>query len=252
MKKQVLIISFLALAFVGCSLAKTAEFKGKIASVKVIIDGSKTKVAHRDCYTFFSAPIGSEYTLRITNHSGKRILVVPTVDGINAIDRSEGNWDGSGYVIDAYDHVDVKGFRREDDFQHVQRFTFNEARFSLAERIGNVQNVGVIGAAVFKEYEPPRYTQLAKNMRCCDSAMPTAKKSRCESESRAGTEPGRTVNDPVRKVRFQRATDIPAEILALYYDKEENLISEGILPPPYDPPPKGFLTPFPSNYARGN
>lgn len=272
MKYAAIIIVILAV-FAGCTGASTAEYNGKLASVKVVAGGCRLDVAHKGGNTFFAAPIGREYTIIVKNRTNRRILVVPTVDGLNVLDRSKGSWDGSGYVLDAYEKVEIPGFRRDDDFQYVEKFTFSEARFSLANRIGDVRNVGVIGVAVFDEYVPPPPRPVYQYSKkegahsveesaemCADGEMlelngagssaPMAE-ARSKSSSRAGTEAGRTVRDPVRRVTFRRASDIPAEILAMYYDTEENLVSAGILPPPYDPPPIGFLSPFPSNYAKG-
>lgn len=245
------IIILIAVLIAGCAMADTAKNSGRLASVEVITDRGDVRAAHRDGHTFFSAPIGCEYSIVVRNHTGRRIVAITTVDGLNVVDRSKGNWDGSGYVIDPYSKVEIKGFRRQDEFQFSERFTFNEARFSLAKRIGDVHNVGVIGVAVFEEYvpPPPKPVQYSASSgfhdECARESAPTAMKSR------AGTEAGRTVNDPVRRVNFRRATDQPAEILAMFYDTESNLISQGILPPPFDPPPAGFLSPFPQNYAKG-
>ncbi len=246
-------IILIAVLIAGCATADTAKNNGRLASVEIITNRGEVRTAYRDGHTFFSAPIGCEYSIIVRNRTGRRIVAITTVDGLNVVDRSKGNWDGSGYVIDPYGKVEIKGFRRQDEFQFSERFTFNEARFSLAQRIGNVHNVGVIGVAVFEEYVPPPPQPIqysAKGMfddECAreSASAPTAMKSR------AGTEAGRTVNDPVRRVNFRRATDQPAEILAMFYDTESNLISQGILPPPYDPPPSGFLSPFPQNYAKG-
>ena len=251
--KRFIAIAIAIIAAIGCAFGSFPKDTGNIASIRVVTEnnGEEIRIGNRDGNTFFAAPIGTEYTLRITNHSRGRILVVPTVDGLNVIDRSRGNWDGTGYVIESHGHVDVPGFRRKDRFQYVERFTFNEADFSLAKRIGNVNNVGVIGAAVFNEYvpEPVYYDAIS----CKESSFnrSAGEKSKCMEAPRAGTEAGRTVNDPVRRVSFTRATNVPAEILAIYYDTEDNLIAEGILPPPFDPPPTGFLSPFPVNYATG-
>ncbi len=256
--KQAIPIIIIAIMLAGCAGADTAQNRGQLASVTVVADRGNVEVAHKDGNVFFSAPIGSEYSIVVRNLTGKRILAVTTVDGLNVIDRSKGNWNGSGYVLDPYDRVEITGFRRQDEFQYTERFTFNEAQFSLANRIGNVRNVGVIGVAVFQEYIPPPPQPVYRMEESGDmhgtrlraqseSAAPTARKS-----SRAGTEAGRTVEDPVRHVRFRRASDQPAEMLAMYYDTEENLVAAGILPPPYDPPPNGFLSPFPQNYARGS
>jgi len=262
MKNTILILALTILA--SCACAETAEYRGNLASVTVETNGGDVRVACKDGNTFFSAPIGEEYSIIVRNRTGKRIVAIATVDGLNVIDRSKGDWEGSGYVIDPYDKVEITGFRRQDEFQYTERFTFNKAQFSLANRIGNVRNVGVIGVAVFEEYVPPPpvyHNEISLNSckesmdkaHACgeESATPSSTARRSKS-ARAGTEAGRTVNDPVRRVTFQRASDTPAEILALYYDTESNLIASGILPPPYDPPPTGFLSPFPQNYAKGS
>jgi len=245
MKRTVFAMVLLVIAF--STFAANVIEKGDLVKVTVKSESGKIEIARKKGYTFFSAPIGSEYTISVRNTSSRRILVIPTVDGLNVIDRSKGNWDGSGYVLEPYRTVDIPGFRRQDDFQYVERFTFNKSRFSLANRIGDVQNVGVIGVAVFEEYVPPPKPAM-KYSRSMDAKCGSAPQAECEE--RAGTEAGRTVHDPVRRVNFRRATDNPAEILALYYDTEENLISAGILPPHYTPPPVGFRSPFPSNYAN--
>jgi len=249
-------ITMLVAVLAGFAAANQASVRGDMATVYIQADDANIRVAYKDGNTFFSAPIGSEYTISIRNNTGRRILAVPTVDGLNVIDRNKGDWGGTGYVIAPHGSVEIPGFRRSDQFQYVERFTFNEARFSLAKRIGDVRNVGVIGVALFKEYVPPppepvvhNYDAYPQSSRYEESANESRMK--CETYSRAGTEAGRTVHDPVRRVSFQRASNNPEEILALYYDKEENLISAGILPPPYNPPPRGFLSPFPSNYAKG-
>jgi|GEM_PF-1170500 len=266
MKHAVVILTLIAI-IAGCTGASDADYRGKLASVSVRADDCRLRVGHKDGNTFFAAPIGSEYTITVRNLTGRRILAIPTVDGLNVIDRSRGDWDGSGYVLGPYESVEIPGFRRGDDFQYVERFTFNKARFSLASRIGDVRNVGVIGVAVFEEYVPPPPPprpvydyKSSSNDRlasapAAEGMMEEAECSRAKGFSqheRAGTEAGRTVHDPVRRVTFRRASDTPNEILALYYDTEENLVSAGIFPPPYEPPPIGFLSPFPSNYRHGS
>lgn len=257
--KHTIPIIIIAIMLAGCAGADTAQYRGQLASVKVVADCGNVEVAHKDGNVFFSAPIGSEYSIIVRNLSGRRILAVTTVDGLNVIDRSKGNWNGSGYVLDPYDKVEITGFRRQDEFQYTERFTFNEAQFSLANRIGNVRNVGVIGVAVFEEYVPPPPEPVyhMKEEACRDasglgSQSESAAPTMARKSSRAGTEAGRTVEDPVRHVLFRRASDQPSEMLAMYYDTKENLVAAGILPPPYDPPPHGFLSPFPQNYARGS
>jgi len=49
----------------------------------------------------------------------------------------------------------------------------------------------------------------------------------------------------VRWVRFDRASDAPAETIAIYYDSYRNLVARGILPSPAMPrEPDPFPTAF--------
>jgi hypothetical protein len=45
---------------------------------------------------------GHEYTIRIRNATGQRILAVPSVDGVNVITGETASPDQSGYVLDPY------------------------------------------------------------------------------------------------------------------------------------------------------
>jgi hypothetical protein len=61
--------------------------------------------------------------------------------------------------------------------------------------------------------------------------------------AKLGTGHGRNEHSPVQMVAFERASDTPAETLAIHYDRRENLVAMGILPPPVI---AGSPNPFPS------
>lgn len=50
--------------------------------------------------------------------------------------------------------------------------------------------------------------------------------------SRLGTGHGRSEHSQVSVVRFERATESPAETLSVQYDRRENLVALGVLPSP--------------------
>jgi len=60
-----------------------------------------------------------------------------------------------------------------------------------------------------------------------DSLEPSAK-----TLGKLGTGHGRSENSHVTQVAFERATDSPAETVAIQYDRRENLVAMGVLPPP--------------------
>ena len=66
---------------------------------------------------------------------------------------------------------------------------------------------------------------------------PPAAKDSLESAQKSlgklGTGHGRNEDSRVTMVAFERATDSPAETVAIQYDRRENLIAMGVLPQPY-------------------
>ena len=65
------------------------------------------------------------------------------------------------------------------------------------------------------------------------------------SLGKLGTGHGRSEDSRVTTVAFERATDSPAETLAIQYDRRENLVAMGVLPPPYYAR-RGQPDPFPA------
>ncbi len=52
--------------------------------------------------------------------------------------------------------------------------------------------------------------------------------------AKLGTGHGRSEQSPVQMVRFERESATPNETIAIHYDRRENLVAMGILPPPVD------------------
>ncbi len=50
--------------------------------------------------------------------------------------------------------------------------------------------------------------------------------------SKLGTGHGRNEHSPIRMVNFERASSMPSETVAIHYDRRENLVAMGVLPPP--------------------
>jgi hypothetical protein len=91
----------------------------------------------------------SRYSLAIANDSGTTYEVVLSVDGLDVIDGRPAGFDKRGYVIDPFTSVVIDGWRTSEDT--VAAFRFSSIEDSYAERTGEGRNVGVIGAAFFRE-----------------------------------------------------------------------------------------------------
>src|SRR6476659_7244948 len=122
----------------------------------VLVDGAPARTYMHGGETYVLGQLGSHYTLRVSNHTGRRIEAVVSVDGRDAIDGRPADWRSKrGYLVPAWGSVDIEGWR----ISHAQAaaFRFASVPDSYAARTGNARDVGVIGIAVFAErYLPPR------------------------------------------------------------------------------------------------
>jgi hypothetical protein len=102
---------------------------------------------------------GSEYTLRFTNHTSKRVLVIPSIDGLSVMDGKTAGPNSRGYVISGYGSIDIPGWRVDD--KSVRKFEFrpagagdNKTYVEALKDVGfdvDTANQGYIGFMVYEE-----------------------------------------------------------------------------------------------------
>jgi hypothetical protein len=200
---------------------------------------------------------GHRYSVRLTNASGERVLVVLSVDGVNAISGETAGTGQAGYVLGPWQSTEIAGWRKS--MRDVAQFYFTDLPDSYAARTGRPDNVGVIGAAVFRErsYPRPYYEQapIAREQddgrrrdqaaRAESKAAPAAPAVRSEREAASadayggvgqsiGTGHGDREWSPVNRTEFVRASRTPAQVVQVRYDDVPNLVALGIMPRPYD------------------
>lgn len=204
---------------------------------------------------------GARYAIRLSNRSGERVLVVLSVDGVNAITGDTASFNQSGYVLSPGESHDITGWRKSDD--RIAAFEFTSLGDSYAARTGRPANVGVIGAAVFREvYVPPPppvvYEAPAApvapsplgrlNGAAADAAAQAApareSAGRAEAERSAraklGTGHGASEWSPIQHTGFQRRSSQPEQLLEIQYDSQANLVAAGIMPRPVAVLPRSF------------
>lgn len=231
---------------------------------------------------YVAGRMGERYNIRVRNNTGERVEAVVSVDGRDVVSGQLGNYKTQrGYVLEPWGSVVIDGYRQSLDT--VAAFRFTDVGNSYSGRWGNPQNVGVIGVAVFKEYQPrrrpsppapiatrPYYDPYyggdveASHGRASSAPAPAdapAAKSaeaaggyyqrddvaRYERNPRLGTQYGETTYSSVREVTFERRHKRRPDILTtIYYDSAENLRARGVIPDPYfAPPPPYDPRPFP-------
>lgn len=221
---------------------------------------------------------GHEYSVRVCNSTWGRVLAVISVDGVNVVSGETASPAQSGYVLSPRECTEIAGWRKS--LAHTAAFYFTELPDTYAARTGRPDNVGVVGVAFFPERQAPVVTierptpRLAESRAAPSAAAPAtttpptgsrapaaesategasatasigdtvARSQRLDSAAaKIGTGHGRTEDNPTRMVQFERANDTPAQTLTLHYDRRENLVAMGILPPPVA---KSGANPFPA------
>lgn len=201
---------------------------------------------------------GAVYRLMVRNRTGSRLLVVPSVDGLNAITGQVAHPGQSGYILEPYGEVMIDGWRKS--MLEVARFEFSAPASSYAARVGKGANVGVIGFAVFDEHRPAPLAYdavMAQELHAAPAGDPRAmakSEARMLSESASaqslGTGHGARSESRAVQGSFVRASDTPLELVKLRYETVESLVARGIArrarrsdPEPFpgfvpDPPPR--------------
>jgi hypothetical protein len=196
-----------------------------------------------------AAEHGREFSVRLSNRSDERVLAVLSVDGVNAISGESADPAQTGYVLEPWQSIDVRGWRKSERQTAAFHFTLGER--SYAARTGRPQNVGVIGVAVYREarlvhqYETPWHDEphdFAKRGDGLDRldgapaplgaapAPPAKSQEFAQRGQDLGTGHGRREWSPARETEFVRATRAPEQITEIRYDSRESLVAQGILP----------------------
>ena len=124
--------------------------------MQLLVNGSPVSEYTKDGNTYVEGRKNSEYTIRVRNHTGDRIVVVPTVDGLSIINGKPGNYDSPGHILSAYETYEFTGWRINQE--QTKKFIFTKHNKSYSEKTGQgTSNLGVIGLVAFKEQWKSRY-----------------------------------------------------------------------------------------------
>jgi len=245
---------------------------GQVGNVDILTrtDGNVMPVYEKDGRRWIVGTPGQEYAIRVCNTTGARMLAVMSVDGVNVVSGETASPSQAGYVLDPWQCTEINGWRKS--LSSVAAFYFTELPDSYAARTGRPDNVGVIGVAFFRERaqpvtwrdRPPRIApnsaaeslarqEAASASDAAGGRLEAERKSRSEFAADAarsaepglaaatpapaplakiGTGHGRNEQSVVQTTRFERESATPNQTIAFQYDRRENLIAMGVLPPP--------------------
>ena len=260
MPSRRLLLTLLAAAAVSACGSPPALAVGSLIDMQ-IVDRSRAETLpawrHRGSSYVAGRP-GDRYAVRLTNRSGGRVLVVLSVDGVNAVSGDTAAVTQTGYVLAPYQSAEITGWRKS--YSEAAAFYFTALPDSYAARTDRPDNVGVIGAAVFRERVPEpvsRWNEPApsvaqegnaagrvdserQSQASADKAAPaaapltSAARARPEAamkdERKLGTGHGEREYSPTSQTAFERATSQPSEIVQIRYDSYANLQAGGVIP----------------------
>lgn len=274
-----LLLSALVAAAFTCSPAVRA---GSLVDVSIVDrdTGAILSTHSHDGKLFVAGTPGHRYSVRMTNRTGSRVLTVLSVDGVNAVSGETANPDQTGYVLNPYQYTEIDGWRK--NMSEIAEFNFTALGNSYAARTGRPDNVGVIGVAVFREKQPEwrerddkismRESAPGAADRAAAPAPPASAAAEMKSapaqaataqahsglagnmarpvpkpEESLGTGHGARESSYASYTSFERESSRPSEVVSVWYDSYNNLVSRGVIPAPR--PIHNDPQPFPNGFV---
>jgi hypothetical protein len=251
-----------ALALSALVAAAAPATAGQLLDLAVVnrVTGQRIPVYPHQGRLYVPGTPGDRYSVYVANRAGQRVLAVVSVDGINVVTGETASPDQNGYVLAPGQSFEISGWRKS--MNEVAAFYFTRLPDSYAARTDRPEHVGVIGVAVFREWQPPRPAVLpaprplarSGENEAAGEAQSDAPAARADAsgeaaggrlakrEEKIGTGHGERERSEVVYTNFRRATSHPNETLAIYYDTHANLVARGVIP---GPTPVGVPNPFP-------
>lgn len=148
--------------------------------------------------SYVAARDNERYSLRIRNHTDRRVGVVIAVDGRNIISGKKSHLKSSEsmYVLDPWQAAEYEGWRTAKN--RINRFYFTGMDDSYAATWDDYSAMGVIAVAVFAERRPRKAWQDFRR-----GHGSTELKKAVPMREAPGTGMGEDAWSPSRKVRFK-------------------------------------------------
>lgn len=208
-------------------------------TMEILVDGRPLpELAARD-RTYIEAHRGREYSIRLRNHTNRRIAVALSVDGFNTVDaRTTSARDATKWILGPHQTITLDGWQTSSS--KARRFFFTTEADSYGAWLGKTNNLGLISAAVFREKRPrpqpapihqPASSEKKQRARA-DAPEASRVMEGAADEDMAATGIGRELDHRVRRVRFEPESS-PAAVLELRYEYHDALVRLGVLPQGY-------------------
>jgi hypothetical protein len=198
---------------------------------------------------------GSEYTIRLKNTTTKKVLVIPSVDGLSVLDGKPADISSSsGFVLSPFQTMDIPGWMVTDKV--AAKFKFGKSNESyVAQTSQNENNLGVIGLAVYAEKYIPRYRYHDDYQLYYGTGSPTSSALRGIQISASSAQNSSYQDEPLGTV-FGESTDFKTSttsfekgdllsVTEIFYVSYQELVERGFIVP------QKAVKPKPSAFSYG-
>ena len=112
-------------------LCPQAEAVQKVPfSMEILVDGKALSVHPYQGKTYVEALRGREYTVRLRNHTGRRVAIALSVDGLNSIDaKTTTAKQASKWVLDPHQSTTIDGWQTSQSSARRFFFTTDTGKF---------------------------------------------------------------------------------------------------------------------------
>jgi len=231
--RRALLIAALLLVAIGPAAARE---RGPY-SIEILVDGVPLAEYAARGTTYVEARAEHEYSVRLSNHTSRRVAVALSVDGLNVIDaKMTSARQATKWILGPYRTITLDGWQTGP--ATARRFFFTTEERSYGAWLDKTANLGLISAVFFREKRPvpaPIYTPRSKSEKRRDAgrAAPTEGEAMPEpSDDHAATGIGEEIEHRVRRVSFD-AESSPAAVMEIRYEYRDALVKLGVLPDYY-------------------
>jgi hypothetical protein len=122
-------------------------------SMEILVDGRPVAEYAGRGTTYVEARRGREYSIRLRNHTGERIAIALSVDGLNTIDaKTTPVRLASKWILEPWGSLTLDGW--QTSASTARRFFFTSEARSYGAWLGRTRSFGLVSAAVYREARP--------------------------------------------------------------------------------------------------
>lgn len=123
--------------------------------MRVLVNGRPTREYSQQGMTLIEARHGTNYTVKLKNDNGYKVMAILSVDGLDVITGKPAEESNKGYILDPYSSVEIKGYRISDENSAAFIFT-GKGKSYVQQTTNDGRNSGVIGVRIFGEKTKPQ------------------------------------------------------------------------------------------------